>query len=258
MKKLLVLVFAAFALAAPRALAQDSQMFNHMALGATLGVDGVGLDAVFPMGANFQLRAGYAIDPLSLNLNLNLGQQTVGGKTVNLNGIPFSARSFNSGTGHLMADFYPSKKGGFHISAGLFVNNGKLLSATADLSNVLDRDTWGTASFSGISTDSKGTAYVDVKTWAAMPYVGIGFGRALTPDRLFGFVFDMGVLVWGSPQLQSRNYVRSTSDDVYDTTVITSESLGLNKDDANAKLLDAISSIPVCPYIRFGFYFRLF
>ena len=98
MKKILVLVFAAAILAAPRAQAQDSMMFNHMALGVTLGVDGLGLDLAFPLGNTIQLRGGYGIDAygslIPVTANLDLG--TIEGR--NLNNIPVSAKVWSSTT----------------------------------------------------------------------------------------------------------------------------------------------------------------
>jgi hypothetical protein len=257
MKKLLVLLFAAIALAIPRAQAQD--MFNHMSLGVTVGLtDGFGLDIAMPMGSKFQLRAGYAIDPIGLSFDIeNLGSMKFNGKDYQMKNVPVSVSSWKSGNGHLMADFYPGK-GGFHLSAGAFVNNGKFISAVADLSKVLDREDWGASSVNGVSTDKNAQAYMDVKTWAVMPYVGLGFGRALNPEKTFNFVFDMGLLVWGSPQLQSRKYTLSSNYENYDSVPITSQSLGLKEGDTAAQLMDLVSAIPVCPYLRFGFYFKLF
>jgi len=260
MKKLLVLVFAALALAAPRAQAQD--VFNHMALGPTLGVDGIGLDIAMPMGSKFQLRAGYAIDPLALSFNLDLGTFKSGDKTINLNNVPLSFNSWKSGNGHLMADFYPTK-GGFHISAGLFINNGKLFSAKADLSKVLDKQNWGVGigpegGFT-VSTDQDGQLMMDVKTWVVNPYLGIGFGRAVNKEKTFNFVFDMGLMVWGSPSVHGYNYAEHIFDEsrpVKDVLIDGDAVKSLNAQAAD--LLNLLGAIPVCPYIRFGFYFKLF
>ena len=156
-----------------------------------------------------------------------------------------------------MADFYPFK-GGFHISAGVFANNGKLVSATADLSKVLSSEDWARTAVNGVSTDLNGQLYVDVKHWNVMPYLGLGFGRALNPEKTFNFVFDMGLMLWGSPEIQSRKYTMASNYEQYETAAITAESMGLKEGDQAAKLLNLVSEIPVCPYIRFGFYFKLF
>lgn len=261
MKKIFVLLFAAAVLAVPQAKSQD--MFNHMAVGATLGLDGIGVDLVMPMGSNIQLRAGYAIDPIPISTKLDLGSFDVQGSTVNLNNVPLSVNAWKSGNGHLLCDFYPSKKGGFHISAGLFVNNGKLMSASADLSKTLDKSNWGVAigpegGFK-VSTDENGQLAIDVKTWVVNPYVGIGFGRALNPEKTFNFVFDMGLMVWGSPSVQGYDYSNHIFDSSRPIKEVTIDGNSIKKyNETAAGLLDTLSSIPVCPYIRFGFYFKIF
>ena len=42
---------------------QDKQLANHLALGITLGLDGVGLEAALPITPYVQARAGYSIFP---------------------------------------------------------------------------------------------------------------------------------------------------------------------------------------------------
>ena len=266
MKKILVLVFAVAILAAPRAQAQDSMVFNHMALGVTAGFDGVGLDIAMPLGNAVQFRVGYGTDIygslIPVNLNVNLGTFTSGDKTVNLNNIPLSVNVWKSGNGHFFADFYPTK-GNFHISAGVFVNNGKLVSAQADLSKALDKQNWGVGigpqgGFT-VSTDQNGQLMMDVKTWAVNPYVGVGFGRAVNREKTFNFVFDLGIMVWGTPSVHGYNYAEHIFDEsrpVKDV-LIDAESVKPLSSQA-ADILDMLSSVPVCPYMRFGFYFKLF
>ena len=62
MKKTFTIVLAV-ALAGFTSRAQDSQMANHLALGITLGLDGIGLEAALPVSPYVQARAGYSIFP---------------------------------------------------------------------------------------------------------------------------------------------------------------------------------------------------
>lgn len=259
MKRFFFVLLAVAALSVPRTWAQDRQIFNHMALGPTFGTDGIGLDLVMPVGRHIQLRGGYAIDPIQPSFKVNAGSYSIQGTVYNFNDIPVKFGSWKNGTGHLLLDIYPSRKGGFHFSLGAFINNGMPLSASADLSKVLDPEDYGTLSLEDISTDKSGVLYLDLKTWSVMPYAGLGFGRALNPERTFGFVFDMGVLVWGSPQFQSYNYVSNTLNPSWPVEVvpITGEKVRQYNTTA-ADVLSILASIPVLPYMRFGFYFRLF
>ena len=65
MKKLFLILIAAATLATPRALAQE--MFNHVALGLSAGLDGLGIEAATNLGNHFQLRAGYSLMPFGYN-----------------------------------------------------------------------------------------------------------------------------------------------------------------------------------------------
>lgn len=261
MKKTIALL-AALCIFSMSAFAQDKQCFNHLALGPTIGVDGLGVDLVAPISSQFQIRAGYAIDPIPISFTANLGSVSSGSKTINLNNTPLSFSPWKSGNGHLLIDFYPSKTGGFHISAGLFVNNGKPISAKADLTRILDKADWGTLAAGPeggfqVSTDMEGQLKIDFKTWAVNPYVGVGFGRALNPEKTFNFVFDMGVMVWGRPSFQGYDYTETPMNKPVKTVSLDADSVSKLNQTAG-KLVYLASAFPVCPYIRFGFYFKLF
>lgn len=259
MKKTIALI-SVLCMVCMSSFAQDKQVFNHMSLGPTIGLEGIGVDLALPIGNSFQVRAGYGIDPIPLNFKVNLGTVSAGGKSVDLNNLPISANNWKTGTGHILFDYYPSKRSGFHISAGVYLNNGKFLTAAADLSNVLNKSDWGTLAIDlsnngkYVSTDTKGQLNIDVKHWNAMPYLGVGFGRAIDPKNVFRFVFDMGLLVWGSPKVQSYDYTGSKGPQ---TVVVTADDLR-SKSKTAADLIQLANDIPVCPYIRFCFYFRLF
>lgn len=257
MKKFFLLLLAAATLSAPRAFAQD--MFNHMSLGVSLGLDGVGLEAAAPMGDHFQLRAGYSLLPFSYSKDFDFGSVTLGGKTRSLNDIPMKANLWGPGNAKILADFFPGS-GPFHITAGIYVGTGKFLTAEADLSRALTADEYGTLGigFEGgptFTTDKKGIAYVNGNVWSVMPYVGIGFGHAVA-DGLCTVTFDLGVAVTGGIKAESYNYLKNTLDPSkpVDTIQITSKTLN-NKDKG---YVDKIAGIPVFPMMKLGVYFKLF
>ena len=257
MKKLLVLLLAAATLAAPRAFGQD--MFNHMSLGVSLGLDGVGLEAAAPMGDHFQLRAGYSLLPFSYKKEFDFGNVNLGGTTRNLNDIPMTAGLWGPGNAKVLVDIYPGD-GPFRFTAGLYVGTGKLITAQADLSKVLTRDEYGTLGIGPeggptFTTDKNGFAYVNGKVWSAMPYVGIGFGHAVA-DNLCTVTFDLGVAFTGGAKVESYNYLKNTLDPSkpVDTIAITSKTLE-NKDNG---WIDKIGGIPVFPMMKLGVFFKLF
>jgi len=257
MKKFFVLLLAAATLSVPRVFAQD--MFNHMALGVSLGLDGVGIEAAAPMGNHFQIRAGYSLLPFTYTKNMDFGTVNLGGKTRSLNNVPLTAGLWGPGNAKVLVDIYPGS-GPFRFTAGLYVGTGKFLSAQADLSRSLTPDEYGTLGigFEGgptFTTDKKGIAYVNGKVSSVMPYVGIGFGHAVA-DGLCTVTFDLGVAVTGGIKAESYNYLKNTLDSSkpVDTIAITSKTLN-NKDNG---WIDKIGGIPVFPMMKLGVFFKLF
>ena len=257
MKKFFVLLIAAALFAAPRVSAQD--MFNHMSLGVTLGVDGVGLEIAAPMGNHFQLRGGYAIFPYTYEKSFNFGTVNVNGTSRDMNNIPLSATLFPGGNANLLVDYYPFNKGPFRLTAGLYVGTGRLLKADADLRKPLTTDEYGTLGVGfghgEVSTDKQGYAHLDGKVNGVMPYVGLGLGRGVMDNRVT-VTFDLGIIATGGIKPQSYNYVKNTlsASNPVETVPITS-SFCNNKDKG---LIDKYSKIAVFPIMKLGILFKLF
>lgn len=256
MKKAIVIILAALALSAPRALAQD--MFNHVAVGISVGIDGLGLEAATPLGDHFQLRGGYSIMPFSYNKNMNFGTANVGNKPRNMDNVPLNAKLWKGGIGNVLADWYPGN-GPFHVTAGVFIS-GKFASADADLRRSLDPEEYGTLGigFEGgpaFTTDSEGFAHVDARVLPVMPYVGIGAGRAIKDGRVT-FTFDLGALVTGGIKPQSYNYIRNSLNPSNPVEVIDITSKAVNNRDNG--WIDKISGIPVFPLLKFNVLVKLF
>ena len=139
---------------------QDKQLANHLALGITLGLDGVGLEAALPITPYVQARAGYSIFPYTFKRPINLGNVEIGGETKSLDNIPFAATIWKGGTGKLLFDIYPGRRTPFHFTVGLYIGSGKFLHAQADISRVLDPSDYATLAFTydkiTVSTDPNG------------------------------------------------------------------------------------------------------
>lgn len=257
MKKLFLILIAAATLATPRALAQE--MFNHVALGLSAGLDGLGIEAATNLGNHFQLRAGYSLMPFGYNKALNLGTAKIGGETRSFNNVPLSVKMWQGGDGKLLADWFPGE-GTFRVTAGLFVGSGKFLTGNLDLSKSLQADEYGRVGigFEGgpaFTTDSKGIAHVDAMVLKVMPYVGIGVGRAICDNRVT-FSFDFGALVTGGIKPQSYNYIKNTLDPSKPVDVINVTSAAVNNKDKG--WIDKISGIPVFPMLKLGVFVKLF
>lgn len=259
-----ILLAAAIALTGITANAQDKQIANHVAVGVTLGLDGIGVEAALPMTPFVQFRAGYSLFPYTYKGNLDLGSVEMGGTTRDLSNTPISATLWKGGEGKILADIFPGKKTGFHFTVGAYIGAGKIFHASADLSKALNPSDYATLAITygqgadkiSISTDPKGFVHGDVKTGVFTPYLGIGFGRAVKPDSRVRVTFDMGVLITGGMKLQSYSYLRNEKGD---PAVITSKQLvndeGRQMDDG---WVDKICGFPILPMMKINVFVRIF
>ena len=265
MKKTITFIAAlAVSLMGLTARAQDKQIANHLAVGITTGLDGIGLEVAIPMSPYVQLRTGYSLFPFAFKGHINLGNIEAGGATRDLTHTPIKASLWHGGAGKLLADIFPGRNTSFHFTVGAYMGPGKLFHASADLSGALDPADYATMAVTygqgadkiSISTDPKGFVNADIKVGVVRPYVGIGFGRAVNPDNRVRVTFDMGVLITGGFKVQSYSYLRNPKGD---PSVLTSAAL---IDDDGHQIdngwIDKICGFPIMPMMKLNVFFRLF
>ena len=212
MKKLFILLFALSFMAGQTSFAQDNGVFNHLALGVSAGDDGFGVEIAAPIGNHLQIRGGYSFMPFTVTRPFTFGNVTVNGDTREMNNIPFSARMLEGGQGRLLLDINPSKDASFHFTVGAMLSNGNLLSTSGDIRNVLRPEEYGTRGIGltpdcVISSDKEGYLPIDLKTNKIWPYLGIGFGQAVNPERRITAVFDLGFAYSGNLQMTAYDLV---------------------------------------------------
>ena len=223
-------------------LAQEEgnvKAFQHLSVGLEIfSLTGFGVELAAPLNSHFALRGGISMFPFSfsspievtvangiLNKMDNAIQQTPAIeselKSLNLPHIPRNISNEVDITatlglinGKLLIDFYPSKKGSFHLTGGLYIGAEKLVKIEGkmqkahDVLNVMKRNGYDFSDEIYIE-DSK--IYVkDIMNLDASiginkvkPYIGLGFGRAV-PKRRVGFSMDLGALYQSSPLLTSN------------------------------------------------------
>lgn len=260
MKKTIAIIAAlAVSFFSVTGFAQD-KAFSHLSLGPSIGTDGIGIELGTNLGRQVQMRAGYSFYiPITLKMNLtSLASSFGSGTSRDLSNVPVNFAPLAGGAGNILFDFFPSRNSVFHITAGAFIHGGNVLKAKADLTNVLRKDEYGTLAIgmnkdAMISSDEKGMAYVDAKVWPVMPYVGIGFGRAIHPEKKVSVNFDLGVSIWGSPYVQSYNYVGYVSGFDKEPKAVKLTSAAVNNKDKG--LLDVFSSVPVYPTLKLTVFF---
>lgn len=132
----------------------------------------------------------------------------------------------------LMLEIYPSKKSSFHFVAGAYMGMGEKL---VELEVNTGSRFWGEFKSvqkeaelldarygSGTIDDPKfnisdktyeikekngaGSISASLSVQKVRPYLGIGFGRSI-PDGHFGFQFDLGAWIHGTPELSVDNNV---------------------------------------------------
>lgn len=106
----------------------------------------------------------------------------------------------------ILLDWHPFNNG-FRLSAGAFYN-GNEFDATGKptAGNYTIDDTTYTAAEVGTLTGQ-----IDFNSFA--PYIGIGYGNAVGKDKKLSFVFDLGVMFQGSPDVTVRSTGGALSSD---------------------------------------------
>ena len=214
--------------------------FGNLAVAFEAGVTGIGIEVATPLHRCLVLRTGLTVMPLNFNARFDIdygdGDRSMDGLIASHpwlrdelrdRGLPvtskdlpedvdFTAR-FGLLRGKLLFDYYPFRRTTFHLTAGIYFNNGRLLSLRGSMpdqvtavAGVIDggvEEQYRTAiNLSGhvISTDGDGRLDAEISAWRVNPYIGIGIGHAI-PERRFGCQFDVGVMFHGKPAITSAN-----------------------------------------------------
>ena len=237
--------------------AQDKQLFNHLSLGVSLGVDGVGAELALPVSPFVQLRAGYAIFPYTFKKTADVNAVIAG---VGLGSFPASFTFWKGGNGKILLDFFPGKKTPFHLTAGVFAGSGKFIHWEADWLYQMDEEDHATRpiTYRGFtfSTDAAGRVKADAMMKRWVPYVGLGYGRAVDPSKHLSISVDLGVLITGGIQVQTYNFVGNPDGT---PVVLSSDNLvtpGGRQLDRG--WTDRAARFPVLPMLRINMFFNLF
>ena len=297
MKKVLAIASAvALTLASFNAQAQiadqENVLFNHWSIGVGFGFsEGVQITAGTTILPNLQGRIvyntlspivaianpivakfapEYGINPVQATFQVGVHQTSprIDVDEVNVNG------NIHDRSLALLADFFPSKKSSFHITGGVMFNiHPQLVSLTATLVNksssepAIDPSNYANTEFFGITTDPEGKVHLGLQSGlnVVQPYLGIGFGRAVSLKSRVSFNFDLGVTYIGGFHLMSKNYYNDPQKPVnvelnqawIDANPDIKENLKENYD-TTVKYLNMVNGFPVQPYMRFTLAVRLF
>ena len=247
MKKKFSVTFLCCMIAWSGVLAQKAtQSSGHLALGVEfLSTTGFGLEVATPASPHFAIRGGISLLPLNnvkrtfnTSIDGNIKNKIDAAVTQSQElkdaliqaGLPTRAQDINTDVngvgslglvnGKILADYYPSAKGGFHITGGFYIGKSDLLKVRGTMDEaikvltvlkdhgidyfnetfVLDSDQ-GSYQLSGNDiTDIRGSLKIN----AVKPYLGLGFGRAV-PKSHVNVSIDLGAFYQGTPKIKSDN-----------------------------------------------------
>lgn len=242
--------------------AQDKQIFNHLSIAPTIGFDGLGVELATPITPILSLRAGYSIFiPPSVTTTLDLLPEnvTINGTSRPLREVAPVTLHMNLGAPKLFLDIYPGKHTPFHFTVGAYFANPALMSVDVNLTKTLQANEYASAYIelesgnlnSRITSDKNGYAHGGVIGNVVRPYLGIGFGHNINLQSRVSCTFDMGLVYWGNPSVQTYNY--SMSDE--GKAVVLTSSMVQNKDKG---LIDAFGKIPILPVMKLNVFIRIF
>ncbi len=241
---------------------------SHIGIGVTVGApEGLGLSFAVPFTPIIQLRAGYSFLPITYSRVFNFpgarytfNEGTPYQRVLDFSRVPITAKGLTDGMGKVLLDVFPGKTTAFHFTAGFFVGWNNLIQLKGDLRETFAREDWGTLAvkYNGIvaSTDKNGYAHIDGRINNLLPYLGVGFGRAVTDNSRVRFTADLGIAYTGGIQFRIYNYVHSEPT----WTVLRSEHLvNRHKEPLDReKYLNRLSDFPLLPMLHLNLYIKIF
>lgn len=240
---------------------------GRFALGVTAGLpEGLGLSAAVRVSDYVQFRTGYSLFPYTYNKVLNFkdaryvfNQGLPNERTLDFTEVPLKGNLFPGGMGNVLADFFLGRTTNFHISFGCFIASNKVLRVRADMREIVAPEDWATfaVSYQGlsISTDAEGYAYLDARTPSFLPYLGIGFGRAVGSERV-RFVADFGAIFTNGISFTTYSFIH---DDVREYEVHSYHLVNRDGEPFDREeYIDRASRIPVIPMVRLNLFIKLF
>ena len=201
----------------------SENMFNHYAVGVTVGSPGIGLDVATTVGTMFQLRAGFAGMPkFKANPTLDVSVPAAATAYGIKDSYDFQGK-LNMFNGKILIDFFPFEKNTFHITAGAYFGSTKLIKVynkvDGELMPITQYNTANPNNQIGVQLgkyllkpDANGNVNGEVKVNGFKPYLGLGFGRAVPKVSRIGYLVELGCQFWGKPKVYAQGEKLSKED----------------------------------------------
>jgi hypothetical protein len=176
------LTLGALVLGLATAMVSTTAQAEDFALGVKGGTIGLGFEGVYRLSEQINLRAQHT------QFSTDVDESSSGGSS----DLDFNL-DLDIGMTALMLDYHPFN-GSFRLTAGYAKNANQLSGSAVPSGSYEIGDKIYTAAEIG-----NVNATIDFKS--AAPYLGFGWGNAVSPDNGFGVSFEVGVLLQGAPKI---------------------------------------------------------
>jgi len=243
MKKVFYLIGFVVAMLTANTVSAQEKVFDHLAIGAEVGVTGWGFEVASPLTHYVTLRTGFTTLP-RFHISTDINYTVKGNKeNVDIRG------NVKMSDYKLLADIYPFKHSSFHITGGFYAGRPDLVTIFNTEKLVIDADEGLEIGGVFIHPDDEGIVKMKLQTKSFKPYVGLGFGRPISSKHKVGVAFDLGVMFWGKPALKvyspdEEGWVRLHKNDVEDKDL--------------HDVLKIIDRIAIYPALNFRIYYNVF
>lgn len=176
-------------------------IFNHLGIGAGIGVNGISVEVATPITGFVNLRAGVSYIPgITFNGDADYAY-TIG--TVSSTGSVSLKGDLGRVQGQVIFNVYPVPKVPFYVAAGAYFGGNKLLKITGhapELAAAASQNGGAVIGDYEIPVDPQGNISGGLTVKNFRPYLGLGWGRAI-PGKLVNFAIEIGAQFQGKPEL---------------------------------------------------------
>lgn len=196
------------------------------ALGFKAGTQGIGLELTVEAADQVNIRFGGNYFKLNKQIGIEGNDYDL-----DLRLLTFSA----------LGDWFVSD-GSFRLTAGAFINSNTLFgTALPSNSYEIDDMTYTSAEVGNLSAD--------VKFKSLAPYLGVGWGNPLADDSDWTFMFDLGVMFAGKPNLD----ITSTGGSLSENATLLADIAQAEEDFRDT---DEVNYLKFYPVISIGINYR--
>ncbi|MCI5560808.1 MAG: hypothetical protein SPJ29_07910 [Phocaeicola sp.] len=252
MRKLLILLTMVCCIATS---AQNKQkfhgIFNHLGANVSAGTEGISLGIASPLTEYIEVSFGMNFFPkIKISDDINIRVNKASEKMTDIDKVELNGK-FARTTCDFKVNCYPfGRKSSFFIAAGASFGGKELVKVDGHSETVktiiaenpeLTKEFIAELDRYDIQFNENGDIFGDARVNSFRPYLGLGFGRLVTKNRM-GFRFELGCQFQGKLRFYQNNLEVSISE--------------INKE--NNSITDITDQIKVYPVLKFSLVGRIF